>query len=666
MTHYWESFPSDYPYIVRSERYRDQPYLASTGLYMDVFRHSGVNTIANAYANATLDVGYGYGDYVTARRYVTGDDDHDDENGAPPPMGIIVGTFELSVDFWTQRNVLGRLLAIRMGVSTGGRGGHNDTDGTMLDRIFSIEDFNKVYLPTCMAIFDGSSIDTVKPTNKSHIVLLNTTQMCHKAGLPLVADKLYQKSWKGVWGEWKKGLCDGLTVTTYQPRVEPTGTSSQQRFQANVYYWENLFEDLNRRQDDDDRMALSPTNEQIVLSPIIPLEKPRLRNATTSTASIQDLHVGISLDLVHDPITLETFKRLLHSIQPLGFNLIQLRLSDDFGQVVEWQSIPDLSYSHMNTDRDGNRSSGSAVGARSATTPYHYGRFHLEQMVDWAKLVGIKILPEINLATNGGGWFKGGMLMNCPQTLCETGEGIAIDVVSNLRGVLPVVLGVIREMREIFSTTPFLHLGSDERRASEVCFKEAGYGPSEARAALFRFETKLASGLSLMGVDQSRIIRWQNQEGRVYPNRTGIITHFVHEMDISPVDGKNIPSTDFFGTVTVTNAMMEWDVFEITRRWIALKPVGLVLRTSSGHTPSLQLLVAFALGLDTTEIDTKESFQLAHAKLCSQLRCHETHITSIANAKFRTKQVWKDSFLEEACLQRTANVTVKIFKSSMR
>jgi hypothetical protein len=55
--------------------------------------------------------GYGHWDYLAAQKLVT--DLH-----LNPPFAIVVGTFELNMEFWRDRNVLGRLLAIRMGVSS--------------------------------------------------------------------------------------------------------------------------------------------------------------------------------------------------------------------------------------------------------------------------------------------------------------------------------------------------------------------------------------------------------------------------------------------------------------------------------------------------------------------------------------------------------------------
>jgi hypothetical protein len=172
ITHYWESTPSS----------SYDPYAVSTGLYLDV-----VGT----------DRRYGYWDYLAAQKLVT--DLH-----LNPPFAIVVGTFELNMEFWKDRNVLGRLLAIRMGVSSPiATTSITTTSMDQQRRVVqkqvvdvavpstSMEDFRRQYIVKCNSIFHFSKYDA----------------MCQKSGWPLLDDRNYRNKWTWVWKQWKDGLC---------------------------------------------------------------------------------------------------------------------------------------------------------------------------------------------------------------------------------------------------------------------------------------------------------------------------------------------------------------------------------------------------------------------------------------------------------------------------
>ena len=329
-------------------------------------------------------------------------------------------------------------------------------------------------------------------------------------------------------------------------------------------------------------------------------------------------------------------------IEPLGINMIQLHLSDDFGQAVEYDSIPDIGY----------RTIASEINQTDEGTAFTlYNRNRLEQMVDWGHQVGIQLVPEINLATNGGGWFKTGLLMDCPQMLCDKGHGIVFDVINKIESVMPIVLAAIAELRGIFSLSPsnkFFHLGFDQREmAIDGCFAEAGHGTSKAYAALHRFESKLLAAISLIGIDHNNIIRWHNEEKVEYQDRTGKITHYTDADDYSAPDYESgYELTPFFGTVVVTDEMTPWEVYQGTRRWTikSSTPHGLVAKGIHGQVPRLDQLVAFVMGLrGTTKSEAYpanlDSFQTEFEIMCKEFQCTNTmeHFVTVANAKSRSR-----------------------------
>jgi len=373
-------------------------------------------------------------------------------------------------------------------------------------------------------------------------------------------------------------------------------------------------------------------------------------------------NVGILIDLVQNPLSLQEFRELLQKVRHLSFNLIQLRFADDFGQMIEYDSIPKIGYHY----------SSSKTNTSNGKAPFtYYNRYHLEQMVELAYQVGIQIVPEINLATNGGGWYKTGLLIDCPVTLCSSmKQGIAFDVIDKIESVMPIVLAAILELRNIFSlsspsSNKFLHLGSDQREvAAQGCFLEAGHTGPVSLAALNHFESKLMSALAMMGIDQNQIIRWHNQENIQYQNRTGKITHYTDIADI--VDNE---SSSIFATVKVANKMTPWEVYQATRSWVQISPTpkGVVAQVINGQKLRLAQLVAFTMGVGRTKSEfiptTEDEFQRDFDALCDQLHCadKEPVIVVAADNPLRRTTV----SLMESCVERTRNLTTKRSRASL-
>ncbi len=163
ITHYWETEPSD------NSQNSFAPFVISTGLYLDVLHKDRM---------------YGYGDFEKAKTLMTEFEDN-------PPLALVVGTFELGTEFWEDRNVLGRLLAIRMGVDAAFS--NQKTSPTVpkpsMQQEFKL--FKKDYAIKCNATFSK-----------------HESFSCEDAGWPRVEDRFFQAKWKGVWKEWRKGVCE--------------------------------------------------------------------------------------------------------------------------------------------------------------------------------------------------------------------------------------------------------------------------------------------------------------------------------------------------------------------------------------------------------------------------------------------------------------------------
>ena len=414
---------------------------------------------------------------------------------------------------------------------------------------------------------------------------------------------------------------------------------------VNEYYWDNLLLSLE-----------SPGSSKH------PPRHPFDLNLTISAFSSSSIpNVGIAIDLVRNPLSKEEYVKVLQTIESLGINFIQLNLADDFGQVVDYNSIPKAGHYPASAERNQrDREVGFAL----------YDRNRLEQMVECARKVGIRLVPEINLATNGGGWYKTGVLMDCPKLLCDDGHGIAFDVVNKIERVIPIVLAAILELRDVFLMSPlheFLHLGSDQREAAiDGCFTEAGHDASEAHSSLHRFERILSESLSMVGVDQKQIIRWHNREKVDYPDRVGKITHYTDVAD-APKESKNGPApSPFFGTVLLKNDMTPWEVYRETLRWTSNPPTprGIVAKTVHGQIPRFDQLIAFAmgLGLTSTESDglstTPDDFRRSFVLACARFECTST-MEPFGKATGFQPTIIREGTLMESCADRTFNATLR-------
>jgi hypothetical protein len=600
IVHYWEKTPLTNSGTLFDNRKQQStpgitanttaPYIASTGLYLDVISTNG----------------YGYVDYLAARALVSEE---------TKPFAVVVGTFELSTDTWEDRNVLGRLLGIRMGAST-----DQSDDSTPTQ-----ENFRSVYISTCKKVFALPS--------EARTLAYNYTKMCDLAGFTRMDDRSYQLKWKDLWKEWKLGLCKGITVVAKELRIQPMAVDADLQQRANYIYFDHL--------------VLPTATAAFELQPY-KAYPPKLKD---TLAMHKVPNVGIFLDLIEIDISLESFGDLMEILHSLQMNFVHLRLSGHFGQVVDFESLPEITYSAF-------------VPKNKSHSTRFYRQQHLKQFAKAAKRWGIKIMPEINLATNGGGWVKTGMLLNCPLILCHHADGVAFDVINKLGSILPVVVAAVREIIHVFSSPlsiSWVHMGADDRaRAAQGCFAEAGYGVQEAQEGFRIFEDKLSTALALHGIDQDNIVRWSNDENVHYSKRTGQITQHLSSYDTSSLD----PESLYFGTVSVSDDTA-WKIFCNTRKWLVKSnaPTGLVLMSANGGIPSIAHMTAFIMALSATKLSEikQEGFEGQYKGLCSQVDCNAKEAILM---QLRALSQKSPSTVSTVCSERTVNVTMILPKLS--
>jgi hypothetical protein len=393
VTHYWETTPNDNDDEHPNNNNTTTTWWTSTGLYLDQLR-----------PNAN-----GWGDYQQTQKLI---------HMKNPPTAIVVATFELSTDFWINRNVLGRLLAISMGASSS-----SSAATTLTEPAFVLQ-----YQAHCQEVLGWEE------------------SLCRLVGAPLIDSNTYTMRWKETWKQWKALLCDQLTYETEEAQIVGSTTSISPTIvrQANACFWNSMVLPTTKTTTTTLRntMNTAPNNNK----------NNNNNNTNSNVASLFSSlttsmeHTGIVLDLVQDWIPPEGLQTLFQTLlQPLGFDLVQLRLANDYGMVVDWESVPGMPYHRNHNDND------------TSTRSYYYTPMDLRRIAGVANEVGLQVVPELSVATNAGGWYKaGGVFANCPKTLCQRGHGIAHNVLGDnaydtttTNFWLPIVLAVLHELRHL-------------------------------------------------------------------------------------------------------------------------------------------------------------------------------------------------------------------------
>lgn len=155
------------------------PLVGSSGLYMDANGDDGAWEV-----------------FLHTRKF-----QHLNFNYAP--LAVVVGTFELDEEYWFDRNILGKLVAVALGASKE----INVTDGNELFQTYRHYCSNVLHFPDAT---------------------------CTKYAKPNLQTRLWKDpKWKlGMWKELKEGLCDRLTSTTrFNIGAVPKRTFRQQYLQ---------------------------------------------------------------------------------------------------------------------------------------------------------------------------------------------------------------------------------------------------------------------------------------------------------------------------------------------------------------------------------------------------------------------------------------------------
>jgi hypothetical protein len=553
--HFWETHPGD-----RHEPIAGGPFFVSHGMYFDTNGdENSLTVVRKSNKGFSLD------------------------NGRLP-VAIIAGCFELSVQFWFDRNILGRLLSVAMGAS----------NLTFIDTNNGEENVVFQHKKFCNDLGFGPTV-------------------CEKEGTPMIPTHVYHEQWKADWVVWKKDICQRVTDSVPTRAFRPlTDMYVHAVGKAATYYWSHFLVEFSKNEVRPVHLP-GPSSDDV----------DKLRKHVVP-------HTGVILDTVNSIVPPSRLKDIIEKdVAPLGFNIIQMRLVNNHGFSLK---VDETDWEHSHATAEGG-------GAR----PYHIQDLAL--LVGTARRLGIEMMPEISVSSDGGGWINTGFMLPCAEHFCQSNTS-PNNVNHPL--LLPLLFTVISELRHVFSSK-FFHLGSDERIGSMPCFEEVGIVPD-----FDNFERKLTQLLKTNGILPDHILRTDNARHRMHEGRTGSITQLragSNEMDE--------PDDIVFFTVDVEDGDA-WTVYQRTKDLVFLEPLGIMAETRAlmkSHWDEVELpkrLLAFSMAI--SELPTAEdsaAFAKSFKAICETLSL-DTDCTPPGKLKRRTSYIVdSEKFRQKVCDART-------------
>jgi hypothetical protein len=599
--HFWESHPGD-----RHEP--AGPFFMSHGMYFDTNEDENSDTVVTK-SNKGFSL----------------------DNGRLP-VAIIAGCFELSVQFWFDRNILGRLLSVAMGASNLS---FSEDESALSNFLWFTEETKD----------EDILAQRVIAKHKQFCNDLGFGQtVCDKEGTPMISTDAYHKHWKADWVTMKDDICERVSEPVpYRAFKDFPNLYMVSLLRATGHYWKvfpNIFGEskkINRVRPS----GLLP--EDLLRKHVVPHTYVPVHECIESIVNPSSLIIcsffsvfsGIILDMVNSIVEPKRISAIIKDdVAQLGFTMVQMRLVTNNGFSIK-----------MN-----NTSFENTFVTDSGSTPYGL-KEDLAPLVATAARLGIEVMPEISVSSDGGGWFNTGYMGSCPEHFCQ-----ASTTPNNVNDplLLPVLFYVISQMRKVFSSK-FFHLGSDERIGSEPCFKELGVKPD-----FDKFEMRLTHLLKMNGISPDHIVRSENSRekthvGRkMYEGRTGSITQLragSNELEE--------PDDIVFFTVDIEDGDA-WTVYQRTKELVAQEPLGIMAEVRAllkSHWENVDLpkrLLAFSMAL--SELPTaKDSAAFAEAfqAICETLSL-DTDCTPPGKLKRHTSYVTDgDKFREKVCDART-------------
>jgi hypothetical protein len=456
--------------------------------------------------------------------------------------------------------------------------------------------------------------------------------MCAIIGAPRIDYDVYRLHWTSVSESWKENLCSRLATT----EIEPTMTFSEYHIalnlrEANARFWDNFV-----KVEPDFRCI---SHRQKCIS---------TKSYNSGITGYPTTHGGTywnHLDLVNDgSYTIESHLRILAIIDylgRLGFTLLQLRIMNNYGFAVQLENHGNMFYGQ------------SIASYRPWTMKV------IKEIIRHAATQGIQVMPELSVVHHAGGWYKSAPMVNCPKHHCELGKGLTMNTTNG--AILPILASVLRELRQSF-TSPFVHLGYDERDESTACAHEA-----DEEVNFEKIERKITRLLEHNFIPVNMVLRWENDEQRVYEGRAGTITHYRTSIP-NPTEN----TTDAFITTDLqlndplSRFETAWDLYQYVQKLVSCKPLGImaslvtVQDTVLKHLNVRQRLLAVAIGLSVNKL-TEPEFRSIFFGLCKEVKNNGCELYGrIRNSEEASILMNNERTLRHTntCMARIENVTV--------
>ena len=272
--------------------------------------------------------------------------------------------------------------------------------------------------------------------------------------------------------------------------------------------------------------------------------------------------VGILVDAARTYFPMKWLYSLVDFLGALSFQIIHFRLTDDQSFVFKSEKYPGL-----------------AVPAIPGRTDDVYSIEELKKWVAYAKVKGIEIMPEVNVPGHAAAWAGlPGMVMPCANFICRQGYGLPLNVTNP--NVLRVVVEIIEEVRNVFTSSSYIHLGGDEVHMSDPCLAELDYTIQNYS----QFEHDLQQKLIEMNISLDHVVRWETTtshskrrrelnsthttQHNKKQHRAGNLIHFWSGLPYQ-LPSEDIPKPFFISTELYFDACLDhgaWDIYQSTIR----------------------------------------------------------------------------------------------------
>ena len=173
------------------------------------------------------------------------------------------------------------------------------------------------------------------------------------------------------------------------------------------------------------------------------------------------VHRGFLLDVSRQWYSLPWIKALVSSLAEFKLNVLHLHLTDTASWPLEVDGYPDAARHLSYRDNNGE--------------PLTYSRADVRDLVEFARLRGMSIMPEIDGPMHAPALASGDPLhLTVAATAEYSTQQYAVEPppgtwnISDARA-LEFVRSALQQVEEDFSTLPFLHIGGDEPVAASLC-----------------------------------------------------------------------------------------------------------------------------------------------------------------------------------------------------